>query len=132
LSRSLAPLFIAIALISASPAVAVASSGVYGGQTKDGSAETSRSVTGPCTITQVVPDLVLRCDEKGTATVSYVFTVPRSAGSITRQVSLDGDHKGTTVATKRVSPTQFRVTVRLIGPGRADIQSVTIEYYTTK
>ena len=125
LSRSLAPLLLVIALISAAPALA----GVYGGQTRDGSATTSRSVKGNCTITQVVTELVLRCDGKGTAQITYVFTLPKGAGTVTKQVTFDGAHGGTTVATKRLPPTQFRVTVTLKGPGRAVIQSVTIEYY---
>jgi hypothetical protein len=128
-SRSLAPIALVIALLSASPAVAGVAAHTYGGQTKDGSATTSRSVKGACTITQALTDLVLRCDGKGTAQANYVFTLPKTAGSVTKQVSFDGAHKGTTEATKRLSPTQFRVTVTLKGPGRAEIQSVTIEYY---
>jgi hypothetical protein len=60
--------------------------------------------------------------------VTYLFTLPKSAGSVTTQVNFDGAHKGTSISTKRVSPTQFRATVTLKGSGRADIESVMIEY----
>ena len=38
-------------------------------------------------------------------------------------------HRGAVVSMKRVSDTQFRVIVTQDSPGRADIVSVTIEYY---
>ena len=129
MSRSLAPLLLVIALLlGAAPAVA-GTAPILGGGTKDGSETTSRSVKGNCTITQAVTDLVLRCDGKGTAQANYVFTVRKTAGSVSKQVTFNGAHKGTDVTAKRVSPTQERVTITLKGPGRADIQSVTIEYY---
>jgi hypothetical protein len=129
MARFLAPLVLVIALFGATPAVAGVGPKAYGGQTKDGSVTTSRSVKGACSITQVMTDVVLRCSGKGTAEVKYLFTLPKKTGSVTTDVSFDGAHKGAKVATKRVSDTQFRVTVTLNGPGRADIQSVMIRYY---
>lgn len=131
MARFLAPLVLVIALFGVSPAVAgvVPNLNLYGGQTKNGSETTSRSVKGSCTITQAVTDLVLRCDGKGTAQANYVFTVPKTAGSVTKDLTFDGAHKQAVVATTRVSDTQFRVTVTLKGPGRADLQSVMIRYY---
>jgi hypothetical protein len=129
LSRSLAPLVIVIALLGAAPAAAGVAPNAYRGQTKLGSMTTSRSEKGDCSATQVLTDLVLRCSGKGTVQVTYLFTLPHKAGSVTAQVNFDGAHTGANVATKRVSDTQFRVTVTLKSPGRAEIESVMIEYY---
>ena len=127
--RFLAPFVLAIALFGASPAVAGVAPKLYGGQTKLGIATTSRSTKGPCTITQVLTDLVLRCDSNGgVAQVKYLFTLPKKAGSVTPQVNFNGARGGASVVTKRVSDTQFRVTVTLKAQGRADIESVMIEY----
>lgn len=130
MSRSFAPLVFVIALLSATPAVAGVAPNAYSGQTKLGSMTTSRSVKGDCLATQVLTDLVLGCSGKSTVQVTYLFTLPHTAGSVTAQVNFDGAHKGASVATKRVSDTQFRVTVTLKGPGRAEIESVMIEYYS--
>jgi hypothetical protein len=129
LSRFAAPIALVTALLCASPAAAVLVPKLYGGQTKVGIATTSRSVKGACSIAPVVTDLVLRCDGKGTAQAKYVFTLPNKAGSVTAQVNFDGTHRGTKVATKRVSETLFRVTVTQDSQGRAEIGSVMIEYY---
>jgi hypothetical protein len=102
---------------------------VYGGKTKLGTANSSRMVKGACSITAAATDLVLRCDAKGTAQAKYVFTLPSKAGSVTTQVNFDGAHRGAKVATKRISDTQFRVTVAQSGQGRAEVRSVMIEYY---
>ena len=129
MARFLAPFVLVIALLGASPAVAGVSPKLYGGQANLGIDTSSESTKGACTITHVLTDVVLRCDSKGgTAQVKYLFTVPKSAGSVTTQLNFDGAHNGTSVEKKRVSPTQFRVTVTLKGAGRADIQSVMIEY----
>jgi hypothetical protein len=129
LPRLIAPLVLVIALLGASPAAAGLVPKTYSGQTKLGTATSSRSTKGACSITPVVTDLVLRCDGKGTAQAKYLFTVPKSAGSVTTQVNFSGSHSGAKVATKRVSDTQFRVTVTQNGQGRAEVQWVMIEYY---
>jgi hypothetical protein len=130
LSRFIAPIALAFALLGAAPAGAGAALKLYGGQVRSGSATTSRSVNGACSTTQVVTDLVLRCGGKGSVQATYVFTLPKTAGTVTAQVNFDGAHKGASIATKRVSATQFRVAVTLKGPGnRADIHSLMIEYY---
>jgi hypothetical protein len=129
MARFLAPLVLVIALFGASPAVAGLVPNLYGGQTKLGVATSSRSTTGACSITEALTDLVLRCDSKGgTAQAKYLFTLPKKAGSVTTQVNFDGAHRGAKVSTKRVSDTQFRVTVTESTQGRADIPSVMIEY----
>jgi hypothetical protein len=130
MARFLAPLVLLTALFCATPAgAAPLAPKLYGGQAKLGVATSSESTKGACTITDVLTDVVLRCDSKGgTAQVTYLFTLPKSAGSVTTQVNFDGAHKGTSISTKRVSPTQFRATVTLKGSGRADIESVMIEY----
>ena len=75
-------------------------------------------------------DLVLRCGgSNGTARAKYLFTLPRNAGSVTWQANFDGNHGGARVSTKRISDTQFRVTVTQDGTGQADVKSVMIEYY---
>jgi hypothetical protein len=129
LLRFSAPLVLVIALLGAAPASAGLAPKLYGGQTKLGIATTSRSVKGTCSIAPVLTDLVLRCDGKGTAQAKYVFTLPNKAGSVTAQVNFSGTHRGTKVATKRLSDTQFRVTVTQASQGRAEVESVMIEYY---
>jgi hypothetical protein len=130
LHRLVAPIAIVTALLWASPAMAAGlAPKLYGGQMKLGSVTASRSTNGACSISQVLTDLVLRCDGKGTAQVKYLFTLPSKAGSVTAQVNFDGTHRGAKVSTKRVADCQFRVTVTQDGQGRADIQSVMIEYY---
>ena len=68
----------------------------------------------------------------GKARVKYLFTLPKKAGSVTSQVNFRRwPPPARVVSTKRISDTQFRVTVTQDGPGRADIVSVTIEYYVS-
>jgi hypothetical protein len=130
LLRFSAPLILVIALLGAAPASAGLAPKLYGGQTRLGMATSSRSASGSCSISTAVTDLILRCDSsKGSAQVKYLFTLPSKAGSVTAQVNFDGAHSGAKVATKRVSATQFRVTVTQDAQGRADIESVMIEYY---
>jgi hypothetical protein len=92
----------------------------YGGQTKLGITTASRSASGSCSVYPgLLGDLVLRCDSSsGSATAQYLFTLPKKAGSVSARVD-----------TKRCSKTQFRVTVTQDSTGRADIESVMIEYY---
>ena len=130
MKRLLAPLVLSLALLSASPATAgVLLSKVYGGQARVGASTASRSLSGACSISEALTDLILRCDGKGTGQARYLFTLPSNAGSVIAQVNFAGTHRGAKVATKRVSDTQFRVTVTQGEQGRAEIQSVMIEYY---
>jgi hypothetical protein len=129
LARFLAPIVLVIALLAAAPATAGVVPKVYGGQIKLGEETASRSATGACSISEAWTDLVLRCDGKGSAQAKYLFTLPAKAGSVTAQVNFYGTHPGAKVATKRVSDTQFRVTVTQGVQGRADVESVMIEYY---
>jgi hypothetical protein len=119
-----------MALLAAAPATAaVLMPKTYDGQTRLGSATSSRTVKGQCSISQGLTSLVLRCDGKGTAQARYLFTLSRSTGSVTAQVNFDGGRGTAKVATKRVSDTQFRVDVTQASRGRAEIESVMIEYY---
>jgi hypothetical protein len=131
LLRFSAPLILVIALLGAAPASAGLVPKQYTGQTRPGVQTSSRSDSGSCTAAPgLVADLVLRCGSStGKAGAKYVFTVPKKAGSVTWQVSFWGGHAGASVSTKRISDTQFRVVVTQDGTGRADIASVTIEYY---
>jgi hypothetical protein len=131
LSRFIAPLVLALALLGAAPASAGLAPKDYGGQTKLGVATTSRSYGGSCSIAPgLLTDLVLRCDDSsGRAIAKYLFTLPKNAGSVTWQVNFVRAHRGASVSTKRISDTKFRVNVTQDVPGRADIESVMIEYY---
>jgi hypothetical protein len=131
LNRLLAPLALVIVLLGASPAVAGLLPKQYAGQTKLGMFTTSRSHGGSCSAsTGLVTDVVLRCrSSKGKAQARYMFTLRKHPGSVTTQVNFLGSHRGAVVTTKRVSDTQFRVDVTLHSAGRADIESVMIEYY---
>jgi hypothetical protein len=130
LLRFTAPVSLAIALLCATPAAAGLVPKLYGGQTKHGAATTARSADGSCSTVQAATDVVLRCDSgTGSARAKYLFALPNKAGSVMAQVNFDGLHRGATVTTKRVSDTLFRVTVTQGSQGRAEIQSVMIEYY---
>jgi hypothetical protein len=131
LSRLLAPLALAIALLGASPAAAGVVPKVYGGQAAPGTWAVSKSSSGSCSASNgLLSDLLLRCgSSSGTVRARYLFTVPKKAGSITAQVNFLGGRGAAQVATKRVSDTQFRVDVTLDSASRADISSVMIEYY---
>jgi hypothetical protein len=131
LLRFSAPLVLALALLGAAPASAGLAPKLYTGQTKTGVQTSSRSDSGSCTVAAgVLTDLVLRCDDaSGAARAKYTFTLPTRAGSVTWQVNYIGTHRGATVSVKRTSDTQFRVSVTQNSAGRADIESVTIEYY---
>jgi hypothetical protein len=132
LKRLLAPLALALALHSASPAAAGVLPKAYGGQTGLGKDSASISESGSCSASNgLLSDLVIRCaGSSGSVRARYLFTVPRKAGSITTQVNFPlGLRGGARVTTKRVSETQFRVDVTLDSTGRADILSVMIEYY---
>jgi hypothetical protein len=128
-SRFIAPFVIVLALLAASPATAGVSPKHYGGQAKQGNATSSRSTKGSCSATPAQAELVLRCDGNGTAQARFLFTLPKNAGSVTAQVNFDGTHRGARIATKRLSDTEFRVTVTQVDTGRAVIKSVMIEYY---
>lgn len=127
--RFIAPLALALALLGATPASAGLSPKLYTGQTKLGEQTSSRSEGGSCTVEPgLLTDLILHCDDAtGRARAKYLFTLPKKAGSVTAQVS--GAHRSAVVSTKRVSDTLFRVLVTQDSAGRADIVSVTIEYY---
>ena len=132
LHRLVAPIALLTILLCASPAsAAVLAPKQYGGQTKLGITTASRSASGSCSVYPgLLGDLVLRCDSSsGSATAQYLFTLPKKAGSVSAQVNFLGLHRGTRVDTKRCSKTQFRVTVTQDSTGRADIESVMIEYY---
>jgi hypothetical protein len=129
--RFIAPLVLATALLGAAPASAGLAPKLYTGQTRLGVQTSSRSATGSCSASAgLLTDLVLKCDDSdGKVRVKYLFTLPKKAGSVTAQVSFLGLHRGAGVTMRRVTDTQFRVTVTQDNPGRADIESVTIEYY---
>jgi len=130
--RFIAPLVLATALLGAAPASAGFAPKLYTGQPRLGVQTSSRSATGSCSASvALLTDLMLKCDSDGTARVKYLFALPKKAGSVTAQVSFNPlvPHRGAVVSMKRVSGTQFRVTVTQDSPGRADIESVTIEYY---
>jgi hypothetical protein len=133
LSRFIVPFVLLAALLGAAPATAGLSLSPkhYTGQTRLGVATSSRSAEGSCsTASGLLADLVLRCgDSNGHARGRYMFTLPNKAGSVTWQVNFVGSRRGASVSTKRISDTQFRVSVTQDGAGRADIESVTIEYY---
>lgn len=132
MSRFLAPLVLVIALLGAAPASAGLVPKLYGGQTKPGIATSSRSAAGSCSSAPelLTGHLVLRCDDSsGRVRAKYLFTLPKKAGSVNWQANFAGAHRGASVSTRRISDTQFRVTVTQDGAGRADIESVTIEYY---
>ena len=127
--RFITPLVLALALLGAAPASAGLSPKLYTGQTKLGVQTSSRAASGSCSASALLTDLVLKCDDTdGRVRVKYLFTLPKKAGSVTAQVSY-GLHRGADVTMKRVSDTQFRVTVTQDSPGRADIDLITIEYY---
>ena len=130
--RFSAPLVLVIALLGAAPASAGLAPKLYTGQTRLGVQTSSRSASGSCStsVGLLLTDLVLRCDDSsGTARAKYTFTLPKKAGSVTWQVNYLGTHRGATVTVKRTSDTQFRISVTQNSAGRADIESVTIEYY---
>jgi hypothetical protein len=131
LLRFSAPLVIVIALLGAAPASAGLAPNLYTGQTRPGVQTSSRAATGSCSTSVSLPsDLVLRCDDSsGSARAKFIFTLPKKAGSVTSQVSYVGSHGGARVSAKRTSDTQFRVIVTRDSAGRAEIASVTIEYY---
>jgi len=131
LKRLLAPLALFIVLLGASPAAAGLLPKQYGGQTKLGMVTTSRSHSGSCSVsTGPLTHVVLRCrSSKGTARARYLFTLRKHPGSVMAQVNFLGGRHGAVVTTKRVSDTRFRVDVTLRSAGRADIESVMIEYY---
>jgi hypothetical protein len=131
LLRFSAPLVLVIALLGAAPASAGLAPKQYTGQARLGVQTSSRKTTGSCSASAgLLTDLVLRCGtSNGMARARYLFTLPKKAGSVTWQVNFFGSHGGASVSTKRISDTQFRVTVTQDGTGRADIESVTIEYY---
>jgi hypothetical protein len=128
--RFSAPLVLVIALLGAAPASAglVPKHSHYAGQTRLGVQTSSRTVSGSCSTSAGLLDLVMKCDDSdGKARAKYTFTLPKKAGSVTWQVN--GAHRGATTSVKRVSDTQFRVTVTQGDAGLSDILSVTIEYY---
>lgn len=131
MSRFIAPAVLLVALLCAAPATAGLTAKHYTGQTRLGFATSSRTAGGSCSAAAgALADLVLRCGaSNGTARAKYLFTLPKKAGSVTWQVNFVGSHGGASVSTKRISDTQFRVSVTQDGTGRADIESVTIEYY---
>lgn len=129
--RFIAPIAIAIALLglSAAPAVAGKQHMQYAGQTKSGSEFSSRSVTGPCSVETPGSDAVLTCSGKGgSARVTYLFALPQGARSVDLDYLVDKG-PGASVASKRVSDTQFRVTVTVSGKGSARVEWVQIHYY---
>lgn len=127
--RFSAPLVLIIALLGAAPASAGLAPKLYTGQTRLGIQTSSRTANGSCsTSAGLLFVLVMKCDNAdGKARAKYTFTLPKKAGSVTWQVS--GAHRGATVSAKRVSDTEFRVTVTQDDAGRSDIGPVTIEYY---
>ncbi len=98
---------------------------------KPGIATASRTDGGSCSVSPGhLTDLVLRCGGKsGNARAKYLFTLPKNAGSASAQVNFLGAHSGARVTTKRISDTQFRVTVTQDSQGWTDVESVMIEYY---
>jgi hypothetical protein len=133
LTRIIAPCALVIALLGAAPASAGLAPSQYTGQTAPGANTSSRSAGGSCTAKNgPVRDLVLRCtSSSGDADVRWNFTVPRRAGSVTYQINYAGSHPRLEVNSKRCSDTSFRVEAKLDSAGRADIMSVTIEYYVS-
>ena len=130
MSRFIAPAVLFVALLGAAPATAGLTAKHYNGQKRLGFATSSRTVSGSCSAAALVTDLVLRCGaSNGTARAKYLFTLPKRAGSVTSQVNFHHGHYGASVSTKRISDTQFRVTVTQDGAGQADVESVMIEYY---
>jgi len=120
-----------MALTVASPATAGVMPKQYGGQAQLGTATDSRTFSGSCSVgTANQTHGVLRCrSSRGRARVTYLFKLKATSGSVMSQVNFVGDHRGAVVTTKRVSDTQFRVDVTLDSAGRAEIESVMIEYY---
>ena len=131
MSRFIAPAVLFVALLGAAPATAGLTAKHYTGQTRLGFATSSRTASGSCSAAAGLwTDLVLRCGaSNGTARAKYLFTLPRKAGSVTWQVNFHNGHNGASVSTKRISDTQFRVTVTQDSAGQADVESVMIEYY---
>jgi hypothetical protein len=131
LSRFIAPAVLVIALLGAAPASAGLAPKHYTGQVRLGSTTSSRFVSGSCSAAAASSsDLVLRCDNSsGKARAKYTFTLPRKAGSVMWQVNFRGRPDDATLNAKRISDTEFRVSVTQDVAGRADIASVTIEYY---
>ncbi len=103
----------------------------YGGQAQLGTATESRAFSGSCSVGRAhQTHAVLRCStSRGRARVTYLFTLKGHSGSVMSQVNFVGAHRGAVVATKRLSDTEFRVDVTLDSAGRAEIESVMIEYY---
>jgi len=132
-SRIIAPAVLAVALLAAQPAVAGVSSSVYTGQTRLGIGTSDRSAGGSCSARagSLTTDLVVRCGSlKGKVTVRYHFTLPtKKVHSVCWQVNYVGGHRDTKAATAR-SGRDVYVTVAVDDGGRADIESVMIEYYT--
>jgi hypothetical protein len=131
LSRYCPPIALFIALLCAAPATAGVAPKLYGGQMRFGIGTASRTASGSCSGSAgLLGTLRLRCDSSaGAVTAKYVFTLPKNAGSVTAQVIFAGSHSGARVTTKRCSDTQFRVSVTQDSQGRADVESVMIEYY---
>ena len=130
LHRLVAPIALLTILLCASPATAALAPKSYGGQTKWGTYAESRSAGGSCSISNGWwGHLVLYCGgSSGKARARYLFAL-HNAGSVTAQVNFSGSHRGAVVTTKRISDTKFRVDVTLDSAGRAEIESVMIEYY---
>ena len=131
MSRFTAPIALVTALLVASPATAGVLPKQYGGQSKLGTGTSSRSPSGSCSVGNAKhTHVMLRCSgSSGRAKVTYLFRLKGKSGSVMAQVNFVGSHRGAVVTTKRLSDSQFRVDVTLDSAGRAEIESVMIEYY---
>ena len=125
--RRTIPLALAGLVLAASPALADSN---WNSQMKNATATASRSAGG-CTIKPGWDqgDLLVTCDRKHTATLTYLFPIGHSKvkGTPTAGVSFSG---GATVhRSVKVSKDSLRVTVTVTA-GAADLSSVSVGYYT--
>lgn len=115
-------------LALALPATAMASCIVY---THLGANVSSRTVTGSCVTRKVslTKSLVMRCDDStGYAIARYDFKMPSSwSGTASPSVDAVGDPAYWLV---KVDDTHVRVVVRISGPSKVVVSSVSVGFYS--
>ena len=115
-------------LALALPATAMAGACVF---THVGSAVSSRAAKGSCITRKLDTSLVLRCDgSTGYAVARYDFKMPDSwCGTASANVNSLGDPLGEPTVVK-LDDTHVRVIVRISGPSRVVIASVSVGFYS--
>jgi hypothetical protein len=119
--------------VLAAPATAAAW-GTYQTQTEKGTGTSTRQIGKGCNTHRdsTGNGLLISCDRaSGSAVVRYIFTVPASAGTIWYHGNTQSHYtRGkVTWSGRKLSKTQVRISARLTGVSRVDINSVFISYY---